>query len=317
MYVLKILIQYIGGYIMNKPYQDINLLDFQKKFQTEEDCEKHLFKLRWPEGFICPRCGHSKYYFISKRKLYQCCKCRHQASLTAETVMHRSRTTLLIWFWAIYLVSTDKRGLSALALSKKLGISYWKAWTMLQKIRRAMGDRDSNYQLAGIIEIDDSFFGGPKEDGDKRGRGTSKTAVIVEASTDEDHVTYAKMTVVDNVNAVTIKSLVKVNIQENQTIKTDGFRAYNIISETGHSHLKEIVKGKKAHEVMKWTHILISNTKAFLMGTFHRTGKKHLQSYLNEFCYRFNRRYWEFQLFDRLITACVFSQGLTYAELTK
>lgn len=302
---------------MEKCYQEIDLLEFQKRYQSEEDCQRRLFELRWPQGFICPSCGNQEYYFVSKRKLYQCKRCRHQASLTAGTVMHGTRTSLVLWFWAIYLVSTDKRGLSALALSKKLGLSYWKAWTMLQKIRRAMRHRDSNYKLAGVVEMDDSFFGGAKQGGDKRGRGSSKTTVIVEASTNGEALGYAKMTMVDNVDGKAIYALVKEDIRGNQIVKTDGFRAYNVVGKSGHKHRRELVKGKKAHEVLKWTHILISNAKAFILGTFHGVGKKHLQAYLDEFCYRFNRRHWEHQLFDRLVTACANSQGIRFAELTK
>jgi transposase-like protein/predicted RNA-binding Zn-ribbon protein involved in translation (DUF1610 family) len=300
-----------------KSYQELSLPDFQKKYQTEEDCEKRLFELRWPKGFICPNCGKQEYYFVHERKLYQCKKCRHQTSLTAATVMHGTRTSLLLWFWAIYLVSTDKRGLSALALSKRLGLSYWKAWTMMQKIRRAMRDRDSTYQLSGIVEVDDAFFGGSGKGGDKRGRGSSKTAVIVEASTHDEAVNFAKMTVVDNIDGATIEALIQAGVRENQTIKTDGLPAYNVVGKSGHNHQREVVKDKKAHEVMKWTHILISNAKAFILGTFHGVGKKHLQAYLDEFCYRFNRRNWELQLFDRLVTACTNSQGVCFAELTQ
>jgi len=302
---------------MVKKYQEISLIEFQRRFQSEEDCRKRLFELRWPQGFICPCCGGQDYYNLPKRRLYQCKGCGYQVSLTAGTVMHGTRTPLLKWFWAIYLVSTDKRGLSALALSKKLEISYWKAWTMLQKIRRAMRYRDTNYQLAGIVEIDDSFFGAPKKGGDKRGRGSSKTTVIVEASTNGEGVSYAKMTVVDNVDSATIEALVKADIMGNQTVKTDGFPAYNIVGKSGHKHQREVVKGKKANEVMKWTHILISNAKAFILGTFHGIGRKHLQTYLDEFCYRFNRRWWESQLFDRLLTACVASKGIRFSELTQ
>lgn len=305
---------------MTKPYQEMSLLDFQKKCQREEDCEKRLFELRWPQGFTCPGCGHKEYYFVFHRKLYQCKKCRHQTSLTAGTVMHNTRTSLLLWFWAIYLVSTDKRGVSALALSKKLGLSYWKAWTMLHKIRRAMRDRDSTYQLAGIVEIDDSFFGSPTQTGEgggKRGRGTSKTAILVEVSTHDDAVGFAKMTVLNTVDGTTIEHVIHTDIRENQTVKTDGLPVYTIVGKSGHNHLQEIIKGKKAHEVLKWTHILIANAKSFILGTFHRFGKKHLQFYLDEFCYRFNRRKWELQLFDRLVTACVNSHAICFAELTK
>lgn len=305
------------GVVMNKPYQEINLLGFQKKYQIEEDCEKKLFELRWAQGFVCPICGHQEYYRLTQRKLYQCKKCRHQTSLTAGTIMHNTRTPLLLWFWAIYLVSTDKRGVSALSLSKKLGMSYWKAWTMLHKIRHAMKNRDAAYQLAGIIEIDDSFFGSSVTGRSKRGRGTSKTAVIVEASTHGDAVGFAKMTVVDKADSTTIGHLIKMDIRKDQSVKTDGLPVYTIVSKSGHNHIQEIVKGKNAHEVLKWTHMLISNAKSFITGTFHRFGKKHLQAYLDEFCYRFNRRTWELQLFDRLATACVNSQAFGFAELTQ
>ncbi|MBF0467140.1 MAG: IS1595 family transposase, partial [Nitrospirae bacterium] len=204
-----------------KPYKEINLLDFQSKFSTEEECEQRLFELRWSDGFVCPRCGHKEYFKLPKRKLYQCKnkECKYQSSVTSGTVMHRSRTPVLKWFWAIYLVSTDKRGISALALSKRLSVSYWVAWTMLQKIRKGMSDRDSNYQLAGIIEMDDSYFGGKKE-GDKRGRGTSKTTVLIEVSTHGDAMNYARMNVVDAPDGESIKDAIMKDINVNQVIKT-------------------------------------------------------------------------------------------------
>lgn len=231
--------------------------------------------------------------------------------------MHGTRTSLLKWFWAIFLMSTDKRGISALALSKKIEVSYWVAWTMLQKIRRGMKNRDSRYKLSGIIEIDDAFFGGPKEDGDKRGRGSSKTPVIVEASTSGGGISYARMTVVDKVDGNTVKEIVKTDIEEGQTVRSDGLNSYNVVKEEGYKHQREIVKGRKAHKVLKWTHILLSNAKAFIQGTFLGVDRKHLQAYLDEYCYRFNRRWSENQLFDRLVTACVSSPSIMFSELTK
>ncbi len=302
---------------MKKRYSNLNLLEFQKRFQTEEDCREKLFELRWPDGFECPRCKGKQYYDLPKRRLYQCKECNYQVSVTTGTVMHRTRTPLLKWFWAIYLVGTDKRGLSALALSKKIGVSYWVAWTMLQKIRQGMRDRDSNYKLAGIVEMDDAFFGGTQQGGDKHGRGTSKTPVIVETSTKGEGVGYARMTVVDHVDRKTIREIVRTDIKENQRIITDGFRAYKVVGEEGHDHQREIMKNSDVDKVLRWSHILISNAKAFLLGTFHGVNKKHLQSYLDEFCYRFNRRWAENQLFDRLLTACVTSPGIAFSELTQ
>ena len=136
----------------------MSIIEFQRRFRTEVACRKHLFKLKWPDGFRCPICGHHEYFNLPKRQLFQCKSCGHQTSVTADTIMHRTRTPLRKWFWAIYLVANDKRGLSALQLSKKLKVSYFVAWSMLQRIRRAMKERDSSYELKGVIEIDEAFF---------------------------------------------------------------------------------------------------------------------------------------------------------------
>ena len=161
------------------------------------------------------------------------------------------------------------------------------------------------------------FFGGPKEGGDKRGRGSSKTSVIVEASTTGEGIGYTRMTVVDRVDGNTVKEIVKADVKEGQTIRSDGFTSYNGVKKEGYEHCKEIVKGRKAHTVLKWTHILISHAKAFIQGTFQGVDKKHLQACLDEFCYRFYRRWSENQLFDRLATACISSPSVVFSELTK
>jgi transposase-like protein len=306
--------------MMENKYSEMGLLEFQRRFRTEAACEKHLYKLRWPEGFRCPRCGHDQRFDLPRRKLYQCKDCGHQTSVTADTVMHRTRTPLRKWFWAIYLVASDKRGLSALQLSKKLTVSYYVAWTMLHKIRKAMADRNQRYQLRGVIEIDESFYGGKKEGGDKRGRGTSKVPVMIEASTFEGDkggrgIGFARMRVIEHVDGETVKAVVGEDVAAGQKIVTDGWAAYNKVLELGHEHAPA-VSGSGANPGLKWVHILASNSKAFLLGTFHGIGKKHLQSYLDEFCYRFNRRRWEDQLFNRLILACANSTGVTYSELT-
>lgn len=304
---------------MVKPYQDVDLVTFQKHFASEEACRERLFKLRWPEGFRCPRCGCDSAYFLEKRMLYQCTGCKYQTSLTAGTVMHKTRTPLVKWFWAIYLVSTDKRGLSALALSAKVEIGNKCAWTMLHKIRKAMEARDSEYQLAGLIQVDDAFFnGGVSKGGDKRGRGTNKSPVIVMAAVRDEAITFAKMEVVDTVDSDQIKSVLAEHIAPNQTIRSDGFPAYNAVTEINLTHDKQVIypkDGPPRYDVLKWVNILVSNAKAFILGTYHGVKKKHLQRYLDEFCYRFNRRFWPGQAFDRLLLACSRSGTVTYAEL--
>jgi transposase-like protein len=301
-------------------YESITFFEFQQKFNSEEACREKLYNMRWPQGFQCPRCGHESYYDLPNRRLNQCKSCKYQASVTAGTVMHKTRTDLTKWFWAIFLASDDKRGISALQLSKKIDLSYKVAWTMLHKIRQAMKMRDAHYQLAGLIQVDDSFFkSGPAEGGDKKGRGTNKVPVIIQTSTRGKAIEFAKMKVVGAVSREEIKNVVENDVQPRQTIKTDGWLAYRILSEMGHTHVSEVIygdKGSNNHKALKWVHILASNAKAFLLGTYHGVGCKHLQAYLDEFCFRFNRRKWSAQLFDRLLHSCVLVKAITFAELT-
>jgi transposase-like protein len=153
--------------------EPITLLEFQKKFGSDEICREHLFQIRWAKGFICPHCGHTEYGEYKKRHLYQCKECGYQVSVTAGTIMHKTHIPLQKWFWAIFLASHDKRGVSAVRLGHELGISYPSAWLMLHKIRKAMGDRDANYQLAGIVERPSKrgkTWPGDKKDQSNRGR---------------------------------------------------------------------------------------------------------------------------------------------------
>lgn len=294
----------------------ISLFEFHQRFPTQKECFEHLFNLRWPGGFICPRCNSQKYGFHSNRFLYQCKDCRYQVSLTAGSIMHKTRTPLMVWFWTIFLVACDKRGHSALSISKELKISYWVAWTLLQKIRRAMAEQDRRYGLKGIVELDDAYFGGTEEVA-KRGRGTTQSKVLVAVSTDVEkkHAGFVKMKVTQKLDKQTVNKFVEENIEPGSKIQTDDLAIYNSLTDLGVKHEQyPIVSGEKP---LPWVHTIISNAKTFCLGTYHRFGRKHLQAYLDEFCYRFNRRFWEDQLFDRLLSACINCEHITYAELTQ
>lgn len=296
--------------------QAVSLSEFYQRFPTERECAEHLFGLRWPDGFVCPKCNSSKYSFYNDSFLYRCKNCRYRASLTAGSVMHRTRTALMVWFWAIFLVACDKRGHSALSISGELKISYWVAWTLLQKIRRAMREQDNQYKLQGIVELDDAYFGGMVQ-GKKRGRGTLKSKVLVAVSTDKqkEHAGFAKMRVVESLDTDTVNKFVGENIERGSRIQTDDLAIYDSLISLGVDHEKyPIVSGEKP---LPWVHTIISNSKAFCLGTYHRFGQKHLQAYLDEFCYRFNRRFWENQLFDRLLAACINCETITYGQLTQ
>ena len=158
--------------------------EFRQRFQTEETCETYLFELRLPDGFVCPKCGGRGRYRLHGRRKYVCRQCHRQSSVTAGTVLHRTHLPLTVWFWAIYLVARDKRGISALQLSRELELAYSSAWYLLHRLRSAMGERDKDYVLSGIIELDDAYFGAPTSNG-KRGRGTDKTSVLAAVSLTE------------------------------------------------------------------------------------------------------------------------------------
>lgn len=296
----------------------MNLKEFMDRFRTEDDCRAHFFKLRWPDGFQCPKCGHTKYSFIKYRNLYQCLECNHQTSLTAGTVMHKSHTNLREWFLSIYLFTQDKRGISATQLSKAVGISYYTAWLMLQKLREAMGSRDAEYYLNGIVEMDDVFFGAPAENG-KRGRGTDKApAIVVLSLNEEEQPEYVKVKIVDSVDSATITKVANTTVEEGTTIRTDGLNSYKVLDKEGYEHEGEKFDPENKPEHLHWLHVIISNMKAFITGTYHGLDKKHLQRYVNEFCYRFNRRRFGNRIFHRLLTLCAStSTVITYTQLAE
>lgn len=293
----------------------MTLKKFQEKFDSEQTCHDHMFLIRWPKGFCCPKCQGKSYYYLQKRKLYQCTACNHQVSVTAGTIMHKSHTPLLIWFWAIFLVAHDKRGVSATFIARELELTYPTAWLLLQKIRKAMGDRDANYRLAGLVELDDAFFGAPTEGG-KRGRGTEQTPVLVGVSLDKQGLPlYVKMQVIPDVKGKTLLDFAQSYIQPGSTISSDAYRSYNALAEE-YEHIPLVFNPKENPDHLKWLHTMISNAKAFIGGTFHGLAPKHLQAYLDEFCFRTNRRKFEGQLFNRLLTACVSTNTVTYHQLT-
>ena len=289
-------------------------MEFCETYSSETACREQLRQLRWPNGFVCPRCGCIEYYDIPTRNKYQCKACRYQSSLTSETVMHRSHLPLKTWFWAIYLVASDKRGYSAVQLSRQLNLPYSTAWFLLHRIRDAMGQRDAEYLLSGLVELDDTYFGGPTSGG-KRGRGTEKSKAMVAVSKDsEGKPQFLKMQVVPNLRSTTVGAFAQDNIQCGSSIQSDGLPSYRKPLAAGYAHRYEIYD--PASGLLHWLHTIIGNAKAAVNGTFHGLGSKHLQLYLNEFCFRFNRRYFRGNLFLSLAHAVVRASPCPLSALT-
>jgi transposase-like protein len=187
---------------------------------------------------------------------------------------------------------------------------------MLQKIRKAMGDRDGCYKLAGLVELDETYFGGPKR-GKKRGRGTEKTRVLVGVSIKEDGKPgYVKMAVTEDIKSESLAGFAEGNITAGSTISSDAYSSYSkAFSNGNYQHEPMKYEIKEGNEHLKWLHILISNAKRFILGTYHGLDRTHFQAYLDEYCFRVNRRFFASQLFDRLLCACSSTSTITYKTL--
>ena len=290
----------------------ISLVEWQKRFGTETACNKALIKVRWAHVFQCPACGSQKSSFITSRKLYQCSHCRHQVSITADTMFHATKVPLVKWFWAIYLTASDKGGISALRLSKHIGVSWPTARNMLKKIRTAMSHRDSIYRLKNLIEFDDTYVGGKRSG--KRGRGAEgKKPVLVAVENRGKGAGFAAMKAVDTVSKKTVREFLLYHLVDGQNVRTDAFPALNAVAEK-HTHEKKVTPAKKASEWLPLVHIIIGNMKKYINGTFHGVSSGYLQEYIDEFCYRFNRRFWEPELPLRLLNACLAHGPIKLAE---
>jgi transposase-like protein len=219
-------------------------------------------------------------------------------------LFHSTNVPLVKWFWAIYLTASDKEGISATRLAKQIGVSWLTARRMLQKIRTAMGRRDSIYRLTDLIEVDDTYVGGKKYGG-KRGRGAAgKKPVLVAVESRGGKAGFMAMEAVSTISGQTVKKFLARRLRQGQTVCTDAFPALNTVGET-QNHLKKVTPAKEAMNWLPWVHIIIGNLKKFLNGTYHGVSSVYLQEYLDEFCYRFNRRFWEFELPYRLLNACL------------
>ena len=290
----------------------VSLLEWQNRYGTERACEKVLVKIRWPNGFICPRCNSQDASYITTRKVYQCSQCRYQVSITAGTLFHSTNLSLVKWFWAIYLAATDKGGISALRLAKHISVSWPTARKMLKKIRVAMADRDSAYRLENLVEFDDAYVGGKRTG--KRGRGAAgKKPILVAVETRGEKAGFMAVEAVDVISKETVRDFLQNHLKVGQTVRTDAFPALNSVKEM-HCHQKKVVP---AEEISKWlplVHVVIGNLKKFLNVTFHGVSLKYLQEYLDEFSYRFNRRFWEPELPLRLLNACLSHVPVKLAE---
>lgn len=266
-----------------------NLLELERDFGTEEACREYLFALRWAKGYRCPRCGHGAYWIRSSGH-WQCRLCRHLTSAMAGTVFQDTKLPLTLWFRAMWLMAGQKSGLSALALQRDIGIKSDKtAWTMLHKLRRAMV-RPGRERLAGAVEVDETYWGAAESDG-ATGRLTfSKSLIAVAAEQDGGGIGRIRLARIADTRRSTLHRFVRENIEADSTVLTDGLNAYGQME--GYVHLREVQRrqGTGIH-LLPRVHRVVSLLKRWLLGTHQgAVSDQHLDDYLNEFVFRFNRR---------------------------
>jgi transposase-like protein len=309
-----------------KPYKDMSLLDFQLRFPNEKACWKHLVRLRWPQRKQCFDCQGQKIGLIKTRKLFECRTCGKQMSVTAGTVFHKSRIPLRKWFWAIYLTATSKKGISALYLQRHLGLgTYRAAWLMAHKIRKAMLDRDELYQLKGKVQVDEIGVGGKrtKETIKKSGqnnkpfKGKTPFLMAVEEIS-KNRPRFLRVEELEDLGGDGVIPVIKKRIARGSTLKSDGAAVYRKVAKDEEYALEQSSSRRdllstRAH--LRWVNMATSNMKRYLLSTYHGVYPKYRKAYAAEFAYRFNRRYWPYQAFDRLLYACTLARQMTLSEL--
>ena len=282
--------------------------EFQRQFATEEACQQYLAACRWPDGFSCPRCGHGRAYPMLKQRRWRCVACRYQVSLTAGTILHNTKIPLTVWFWAAYLMTTDKRGISALLLQRQLGLRrYETAWMLLHKLRRAMVNA-AREPLQGDVEIDDTWVGGPQPGlrGSRQLKGRKAAIVLTAVEKRGNASNRIRMAVVPDFKQTTVLKFVRQHVAPGSTVYTDAYKSFDELHAAGVRHVarkqplrRELRRGVPS--VVPLADRAIGNLQQWLTGTYHGVSKAQLQVYLDEFVFRHNRRRQPMAAFQTLL----------------
>jgi transposase-like protein len=296
------------------------LAELEARFSSEQACREYLFRLRWPEGFRCARCGESKTWPLRSGR-WQCVGCGHQVSVTAGTIFQGTRTPLTVWFRAMWWMTSQKNGISALGLQRVLGLgSYQTAWVGLHKLRRAMV-RPGRERLSGSVEADETYLGGLEEG--TRGRGTeSKALIAVVAEQDGRGIGRIRMRRIPDASARSLVSFVEESVEPGSVVHTDGWLGYEPLQAHGYTHHVTFLrdKQKSPSELLPRVHRVVSLLKRWLLGTHQgAVSIEHLDGYLDEFTFRFNRRksHSRGKLFFRLVQQAAAVEPTTYKAIVR
>ncbi len=291
---------------------------FIDRFATEQNCYDYIVSLRWPQGFVCPHCQHDRSW-TDKRSLLRCTECGHQTSITAGTIFHGTRKPLRLWFHVMWWMMSQKTGASAKNLQHTMGFRrYETAWTWLHKLRHVM-IRPCRDRLNGTVEVDETFIGGTEEDA--KGRKTeTKTLVAIAVETEEKNLGRIRFRIIPDASADRLIPFIKDNIRSGSVVITDGWVGYAPLKKENYEHVVlNISQSKqKASELLPHVHLVASLIKRWLLGTHQgAVSQKHLAGYLDEYAFRFNRRFSTHRgkLFYRLMQQAVSTAPVSRQEI--
>lgn len=297
-----------------------NLIEFTRRFADTEACTAYLMGLRWPDGFVCPGCGGRVGWPTARGTIF-CGQCDRQTSPTAGTILHRSHVPVSSWFLAMWLTCTQKTGLSAAGLQRELGLgSYRTAWMMLQKLRQAMV-RLQRERLQGAVQVDETYVGGEETQAGVRGRQLAgKALVVIAVELNGKKIGRIRLRHIPKASAKDLIEFVGDVVQAGATVHTDGWPSYSPLAVAGFRHRVTQVSGKNdlAITAFPQIHLVASLLKRWLLGTHHgKVSSKHLQRYLDEFAFRFNRRRSAHvgKVFHRLAEQLVLHRAQPYREI--
>lgn len=295
------------------------LLELERRFGDEAACVDYLAALRWPGGWVCPRCQGTAAWLV-RRDRWRCGECGYEMSITAGTIFQDSHLPLSLWFRAMWQITSQKNGMSALGLQRVLGLgSYKTAWAMLHKLRRAMV-RPGRDRLKGTVEVDEAYWGGEETGAGVTGRGAEQKAlIIVAAEEDGKGIGRIRLRHIPDANRATLHGFIAQAVEPGSTVRTDGLNAY--LEMTGYVHDRQIQRRQAEGEhLLPRAHRVISLLKRWLLGTHQgAVGHDHLDAYLDEFTFRFNRRNSRSRgkLFYRLAQQAVQIAPAPFADLIK
>ena len=269
----------------------LGMAEFMARYGREEQCHAALIAMRWPDGFLCPKCKGRKHSYLRAKRLYQCSACLLQTSVRSGTVFEKSRTPLTKWFLAMHLLTCSKNDISSLELSRQLVVKWDTAWLIKQKLMEVMLQRNAIYKLKGDIQIDDAYQGGEKAG--KPGRGAAnKLPFVAAVETHEGEPVHVHLRVVSGFSAEAIKDYASANIAQGSRVLSDGLSCFNGIAEAGLTHIVKITGGGRPKgPEFKWVNTAISNTKCAITGTLRSCDIRHTPRYLGAFEWRYNRRF--------------------------